>query len=95
MPARPFVVHVAKLRRVLGTRWHEVRSGPIDDLACSGSEVPAGAVLRADVTLEAIAGGITVTGVVTAPWTGECRRCLVTASGTLEDPGPGALHGGR
>ena len=24
---RPFVVHVAKLRRVLGTRWHEVRSG--------------------------------------------------------------------
>ena len=41
--ARPFVVHVAKLRRVLGTRWHEVRSGTIDDLACSGSEVPPGA----------------------------------------------------
>jgi len=84
--SRPFVVHVAKLRRVLGTRWHEVRSGPIDDLACSGSEVPAGAELRADVTLESIAGGIAVTGVVVAPWTGACRRCLVTASGTLTIP---------
>lgn len=86
MSSRPFVVHVAKLRRVLGTRWHEVRSGPIDDLACTGSEVPPGAVLQADVTLTSIAGGITVTGVVTAPWTGECRRCLLAASGTLTIP---------
>ncbi len=86
MTARPFVVHVAKLRRVLGTRWHEVRTGTIDDLACSGSHVPAGAELRADVTLEAIAGGVAVTGFVAAPWTGECRRCLATASGTLKIP---------
>jgi uncharacterized protein len=84
--ARPFVVHVAKLRRVLGTRWHEVRSGTIDDLVCSGSEVPAGAELRADVTLEAIAGGVTVVGTVSAPWQGECRRCLTTATGTLTIP---------
>jgi uncharacterized protein len=84
--ARPFVVHVAKLRRVLGTRWHEVRSGTIADLACSGSHVPAGAELRADVTLEAIAGGVAVTGFVVAPWTGECRRCLAAASGTLKIP---------
>jgi uncharacterized protein len=83
VPARPFVVHVAKLRRVVGTRWHEVRSGTIDDLACSGSSVPAGARLQADVTLESIAGGVSVSGVVTAPWRGECRRCLEQASGTL------------
>jgi uncharacterized protein len=81
---RPFVVHVAKLRRVPGTRWHEVRSGTIDDLMCSGSAVPDDADLRADVTLESIAGGVTVTGFVVAPWTGECRRCLVPASGTLK-----------
>jgi uncharacterized protein len=86
VPARPFVVHVAKLRRVLGTRWHEVRSGPIADLACLGTVVPAGADVRADVTLEAIAGGITVAGEVTAPWAGECRRCLRPASGTLHVP---------
>jgi len=81
--ARPFVVHVARLRRVLGTRWHEVRTGTIDDLACSGSAVAPGADIRADVTLEAIAGGITVSGVLEAPWTGECRRCLTTAAGIL------------
>ena len=86
MSARPFVVHVAKLRRVLGTRWHEVRTGTLEDLACSGSEVPAGALVQADVTLDAIAGGVAVTGMVTAPWTGECRRCLVRASGTLRVP---------
>jgi uncharacterized protein len=84
--ARPFLVHVAKLRRALGTRWHEVRSGAIDDLACSGSAVPQGADIRADVTLEAISGGISVEGVVEAPWTGECRRCLTTATGVLSIP---------
>jgi uncharacterized protein len=84
--ARPFVVHVAKMRRVLGTRWHEERSGTIDDLVCSGSRVPDGALLSADVTLEAISGGITVAGVVTAPWAGECRRCLTQATGTLSLP---------
>lgn len=86
MTTRPFVVHVAKLRRERGTRWHEVRTGTIEDLACSGSEVPPGAQLQADVTLEAIAGGVTVIGVVTAPWTGACRRCLEQASGTVSIP---------
>jgi uncharacterized protein len=86
VPARPFVVHVAKLRRQLGARWHEVRTGPVPDLACSGSQVPAGADLKADVTLEAIAGGISVVGTVEAPWTGECRRCLAAAKGLLRVP---------
>ena len=36
--------------------------------------------------LEAMPAGISVTGVVTAPWAGECRRCLVTATGTLTVP---------
>jgi uncharacterized protein len=30
MPEDPFVVNVARLRRVPGTRWHEVRRGPVD-----------------------------------------------------------------
>ena len=86
MASRPFVVHVAKLRKALGTRWHEERSGPMADLACSGSQVLADAVVHADVTLEAISGGISVSGLVTAPWVGECRRCLTQASGILELP---------
>ncbi|HTT87242.1 MAG TPA: DUF177 domain-containing protein [Acidimicrobiales bacterium] len=83
---RPFVVHVARLRRVPGTRWHEVRAGVVADVVGSGSRVPDGAELQADVTLESVAGGVAVTGVVSAPWTGECRRCLTAASGVLRVP---------
>jgi uncharacterized protein len=84
--SRPFVVHAAKLRRQLGSRWHEVRRGVIDDLACSGSAVPAGTEVEADVVLEAVIGGVAVTGTVRAQWTGTCRRCLELASGTLVVP---------
>lgn len=83
MSGRPFVVHVARLRRVRGTRWHEIRSGVVEDLAGLASSVPEGAEVQADVTLESIAGGISVAGVVSAPWVGECRRCLDPSSGTL------------
>jgi uncharacterized protein len=81
-----FVVHVAKLRRSLGTRWHEVRCGPIEGLECSASAVPDGADVEADVVLESVAGGVSVQGTLSAPWVGECRRCLSRASGTLRLP---------
>ena len=83
MSRRPFVVHVAKLRRVPGTRWHEVRRGKIEGLACSGSAVPEGSEVEADVTLESVAGAVSVVGSVSTCWTGECRRCLGPASGTV------------
>ena len=50
-----------------GTRWHEVRQGPIDGLDCSGSAVPDGPTPVADVVLEAVLGGVSVTGTVSAP----------------------------
>lgn len=84
MSANPFVVRVAKLRRTTGTRWHEVLSGVIDDLACSGSAVPAGSDVEADLVLESVLGGLAVTGSVVAPWVGQCRRCLAPASGVLK-----------
>ncbi len=77
------MVHVAKLRRAVGTRWHEVRHGPLPDLDCSGSGVPEGAMPVADVVLESVLGGVSVAGTVRAPWTGACRRCLTPASGVL------------
>jgi len=77
------VVHVAKLRRAVGTRWHEVRQGSLRDLDCSGSAVPDGASPVADVVLESVLGGVSVTGTVRAPWEGACRRCLMPASGVL------------
>ncbi len=84
--ARPFLVHAARLRRQIGTRWHEVRRGEIDDLACSGSAVPAGAEVEADVVLESVVGGVAVAGTITAQWAGTCRRCLEPAGGTLVTP---------
>jgi uncharacterized protein len=81
--ARPFVVHAAKLRRSVGTRWNERRQGTIEGLECSGSAVPAGAPVVADVVLESVLGGVSVTGTVSAGWEGECRRCLARASGEI------------
>jgi len=81
---RPFVVHVAKLRRAVGTRWNERRQGPIEDLGLSDVAVPEGAMPIADVVLEAVLGGVSVTGTVSAPWAGECRRCLAPATGVLQ-----------
>jgi len=80
----PFVVHVAKLRRAQGTRWHEVRRGSIEDLSCSGSAVADDSEVEADVTLESVAGGISVVGVLSGAWVGECRRCLNPAEGELK-----------
>jgi len=83
VPARPFVVHVAQLRRTVGSRWHEERRGAVEGLACSGSAVPDGAEVVADVDLDAVLGGVAVEGTVRAPWTGACRRCLSPAAGEL------------
>ena len=82
--ARPFLVHAARLRRSVGTRQHEVRRGVIEDLACSGSAVAAQAEVEADVVLESVMGGLSVTGTIRAPWAGTCRRCLEPAGGVLE-----------
>ena len=82
-PDRTLVVHVAKLRRAVGTRWRERRQASIDGLDCSGSAVPEGEIPVAEVVLECVLGGISVTGTVSAPWVGECRRCLTPASGVL------------
>jgi uncharacterized protein len=82
----PFVVAVARLRRTFGATSHVVPAGPIADLQVTGTAVPEGAEVGADVTLERIAGGIAVRGVVTAPWVGACRRCLAPLTGRLEVP---------
>ncbi len=86
MSDRPLLVHVARLRRTVGSRWQVERSGPIADLSVSGSSVPDGAETAAVVTLESVAGGISVVGSVEAPWIGVCRRCLTPTSGVVRVP---------
>jgi len=83
VPGHPFVVHAAKLRQKIGTRWHEERQGTLEGLDCSGSAVPHGSPASADVVLESVLGGVSVLGTVSAPWSGECRRCLAPASGEV------------
>ena len=94
MAADPFVVHVARLRRSPGAAVHEVRrgevaqAGPIDEAGIDPgrSVVPAGAEIEVDVTLMPFEGGIDVTGTVTAPWSGICRRCAEPVTGELRIP---------
>jgi uncharacterized protein len=81
--ARPFIVNVAGIRRTPGARRPEQRRGRIEDLTVTGSEVPPGAEVDIDAVLEVINGGIVVLGTVTAPWVGECRRCLGEVRGEL------------
>jgi uncharacterized protein len=83
MPAPPFRVNVAGLRRTPGARRRECRTGPIDGLAVTASRVPRGSDVVADVVLEASDGGIVASGTVRARWVGECRRCLRDVGGDL------------
>ena len=88
MPENPFVVHVARLRRVAGTHRHEVRRGPVDPELVTASNVadstvPEGAEVSSDVVLQSFDGGVMVTGTVAAPWQGICRRCAVPVGGEL------------
>ncbi|MCU1453897.1 MAG: hypothetical protein JWN46_2043 [Acidimicrobiales bacterium] len=77
VPGPPRLIeHVAELRRRLGNRREVHRSIEAHGFALSASGVPEGAEVHLDGMLEAIPNGVVVTGTVTVPWTGECRRCL-------------------
>jgi uncharacterized protein len=53
-------------------------------LAVTGSSVPREGELGINAVLEVVNGGIVVIGTVTAPWVGECRRCLGDVTGVLD-----------
>lgn len=58
--------------------------GRLGDLAVTGSSVPEGAEVAVEVSLEAVEGAIIVRGRVSAPWVGECRRCLAALGGDVD-----------
>src|SRR5205085_9028186 len=74
---------VVALRRQLGNIRREQRKGPLAGLRVSGSSVPAGSDVDVDAVLESVHGGVVVTADVTAPWVGECRRCLRSVAGEV------------
>ncbi len=77
------MVQVAGVRKVAGTTRRETRSGVINGLGAVGVVVPDGARIGIDVELSSYPGGITVSGTVSAPWRGECRRCGGPVSGEV------------
>ncbi|MGH9274093.1 MAG: YceD family protein [Acidimicrobiales bacterium] len=77
-------IGVMELRRRPGTQREVHVATPLPGLAITSAQVPEGAGIVVDGTLEAIEGAVTLSGTVTAPWTGECRRCLDPVVGTLE-----------
>jgi uncharacterized protein len=89
MGAPGLTVSVAALLRRPGTRTSVRRTARFDDLAISTAAVLAERDIEVDLDLESIsvdvAGaaqpGVAVTGTLTVPWSGECRRCLEPVEG--------------
>ena len=84
MARSPLLVGVTELRRRPGTQRELHIATPLPGLATSAARLAEGTEVVLDGVLEAVEGGITLTGTVRAPWTAECRRCLEEVSGTVE-----------
>jgi len=108
VPGDPFIIHVARLRRLPGTRWHHVFKAPTSAVgrgeltvrrSPADSTVPDGTDATCDVVLEAFDGGVMVSGSVQAPWVGVCRRCTLPVGGQIRTAvrerftEPGARYG--
>jgi len=78
---RAFGVNVADLLQRPGARRREHLVGRVRDLRVVDSAVPADAEVTLDALLEWVTEGILATGSVTAPWMGDCRRCLGPVTG--------------
>jgi uncharacterized protein len=89
MSANPFVVSVARLRRVVGTRVQEEPRGPLEaaevivPFRAADSRIRAGSEVVCSLSLESYFGGVMVTGTIRAPWEGLCSRCTVAVEGEL------------
>jgi len=57
--------------------------GPVGTTA---AQLAGDGLVEADLVVEAVGDDIVVTGVLRAPWTGACRRCLGEVAGELEVP---------
>ncbi|QXC62648.1 DUF177 domain-containing protein [Aquihabitans sp. G128] len=76
-------VSVTQIRRNLGTRLSVRRELEAEGLALALTDVAVveGADLVFEGELESISEGVVLTGVISVPWVGACRRCLDDVSG--------------
>ncbi|CAN5512176.1 YceD family protein [soil metagenome] len=78
------LVSVTEIRRHLGSRLavHSELEASGLALALTDVRVVEGASLVFDGELESVSDGVVLTGVISVPWVGSCRRCLDDVSGT-------------
>ncbi len=84
MTRSPWLVPVGALRRRLGSSRDVEISAPITEMAVSYARVPDDAPVVFKGNVSSTMGGVVVSGVIRAPYEGECRRCLEAARGELE-----------
>lgn len=76
------VISVTEIRRHLGSRLAVESSIEAAGMGLSDVAVPDGAAITLSGEVESISEGVVLTGSVSVPWEGECRRCLTSVSGT-------------
>ena len=72
---------IAELRRRPGNRYVVQRQVPVGEIATSTASIPAPHEVEVDLVLESLSDGLTVSGTISVPWEGECRRCLEPTHG--------------
>lgn len=77
-------VSVADLLRQPGSRRHVDLEADLGELAVMTSRTPEGATTVLELDLDALPDGVTVTGTVSVPWVGACRRCLREVTGRID-----------
>lgn len=84
-PNRPFVIDTRELGRRPGASRIARRDVPVPaDFRVDLVGVPEGASLELDLRFESVVEGVYVSGTVTGPLTGECRRCLEPITSEVE-----------
>jgi len=76
-------VSVTDLLRHPGERRPIAREVLLGGLAISSARVPDGAEVKIDLELESLSTELAAYGTVTAPYVGECRRCLREVQGEV------------
>ncbi len=72
---------IAELRRRPGNRYVVQREVPVGAIATSTASIPEPHEVGVDLILESLSDGLTVSGTISVPWEGECRRCLEPTRG--------------
>lgn len=83
MGTEELLVEVAELLRRPGERRRHTGEHHLSGLALSAARVPDSAGVSFDLILESLTDGIVVTGSISVPWVGECRRCSEEIGGTV------------